>query len=294
MKSQKIDKKSCFRNRNNFFYQWKHFFGRLEHVSNNFSHENPDFGLLGGFFQFWDTVVRQETQFFTLENVRSFWKTWSLVPFCTLNVLYWTWVKISGTKYKVQYKYRYKYMYILRWRMRTWYFQVFQVKFVTFSQKPPCTPFRSSRLILSDHLQSGQWNNNRFFNSGDVFVVFYSVLTIVRCDHCFPFHCSRSSLRFFAKIYTIVLFSRRFLRHIETKLLNVIKTFVFVPEFSICTDRTSSWCWFWATMSCQGTVDADVSFHSTFDWNVSSDFHFEVCWIWVEFRRVHYVLESVD
>ena len=33
-------------------------------------------------------LVRQETQFFTLENVRSFWKTWSLVPFCTLNVLY--------------------------------------------------------------------------------------------------------------------------------------------------------------------------------------------------------------
>ena len=61
--------------------------------------------------------VCRETQFFTPENLRSFWKTWSLVPFCTLNVLCWTWVKISGTKYKVQYKYRYKYMYILRWRM---------------------------------------------------------------------------------------------------------------------------------------------------------------------------------
>ena len=48
---------------------------------------------------------------------KSFKKTRTLVPFCTSNVLYCTWVKISGTKYKVQYKYRYKYMYILRWRM---------------------------------------------------------------------------------------------------------------------------------------------------------------------------------
>ena len=48
---------------------------------------------------------------------KSFEKTRTLVSFCTSNVLYCTWVKISGTKYKVQYKYRYKYMYILRWRM---------------------------------------------------------------------------------------------------------------------------------------------------------------------------------
>ena len=67
---------------------------------------------------------------------KSFKKTRTLVPFCTSNVLYCTWVKISGTKYKVQYKYRYKYMYILRWRMfqlAFWNFQGYSVGFLGFS-----------------------------------------------------------------------------------------------------------------------------------------------------------------